>query len=265
MSEIAIVGAGVTRFGKRDDVTYRELMAEAVAEAIKSTNGELRPNEIEGLYVAASQPELLVDQAHVANLGSQLFGLTPNIVSRVEMACASGSAALRNGWAATKSGLADVVLLVGVEKMTHNPALASRGLCLVPDVENESLHGITAYSGFALAAKEHMNKYGTTKEQMSSVAVKNHYNGARNPKAQFYSKGEITLEKAMSAPMVSDPFNLYDCSPLTDGASAVIITRGDLARKYTDQPVYIRGAGQSTEPSLGVSNMESITEWQALK
>jgi acetyl-CoA C-acetyltransferase len=100
---------------------------------------------------------------------------------------------------------------------------------------------------------------------MSLVAVKNHANGAKNPKAQFYSKGEITLEKALNAPMVSDPFNLYDCSPITDGASAVIITKSELAKKFTDQPIYIKGAGQSTEPSIGVSNMESITEWHALK
>lgn len=264
-SDVAIVGAGVTRFGKRNDVSYRELMAEAIVEALKSTNGELRPSDIEGLYVAAGQPELLVDQAHVGNLATQVAGLQPKIVSRVEMACASGSTALRNGWAAIKSGIADTVLLVGLEKMTQNPQRASRGLCLVPDVENEAIHGITAYSGFALAAKEHMKKYGTTKEQMSSVAVKNHYNGARNPKAQFFSMGEITLEKALGSKIVSEPFNLFDCSPITDGASAVIITKGENALKYTDQPIYILGSGQSTEPSLGVSNMSSITEWGALK
>jgi acetyl-CoA C-acetyltransferase len=264
-SDITIVGAGVTRFGKRDDVSYRELMAEAVVEAIQSTNGELEPSAIEGLYVAASQPELLVDQAHVGNLATQVVGVQPNIVSRVEMACASGSTALRNGWAAVKSGLADTVLLIGLEKMTGNPRVASRGLCIVPDVENEAIHGITAYSGFALVAKEHMKKYGTTRDQLSLVAVKNHSNAAKNPKAQFHSMGEITLEKAMNSKVVSEPFNLFDCSPITDGASAVIITKAENANKYTDQPIYILGAGQSTEPSIGVSNMASITEWHALK
>lgn len=264
-SDIAIVGAGVTRFGKRQDVSYRELMAEAVAEAIASTNGEIRPNDINGLYVAAGQPELLVDQAHVANLAAQTLGLEPDIVSRVEMACASGSAAMRNAWAAIKSGLADTVVVVGLEKMTQNPAAASRGLCLVPDVENEAIHGITAYSGFALAATEHMKIYGTTKEQMSMVAVKNHSNAAKNKKAQFYSMGEITLEKAMNSKMVSEPFNLFDCSPISDGGSAVILTKAENASKYTDQPVYILGSGQSIEPSIGVSNIQSITEWKALK
>lgn len=264
-SDIVIIGAGVTRFGKRDDLSYRELMAEAVVEALKSTNGELSPSSIEGLYVAAGQPELLVDQAHVGNLATQVVGIQPNIVSRVEMACASGSAALRNGWAAIKSGLAETVLLIGLEKMTGNMRAASRGLCLVPDVENEAIHGITAYSGFALAAREHMEKYGTTREQLSMVAVKNHSNAAKNPKAQFYGMGEISLEKAINSKIVSEPFNLFDCSPITDGASAVIITTSENAKKYTDQPIYILGAGQSTEPSLGVSNMASITEWHALK
>lgn len=264
-NEVTIVGAGVTRFGKRTDVSYRDLMAEAVAEALLSTNGEIEPKDIKGLYVAAGQPELLVDQSHVGNLASQVTGIQPDIISRVEMACASGSAALRNAWAANKSGLADLILVVGLEKMTHDPRTASRGLCLVPDVENESIHGITAYSGFALAAKEHMTKYGTTREQMSLVAVKNHANAAKNPKAQFHKMGEITLEKAVNSKMVSDPFNLFDCSPLTDGASAVIVSTAELARKYTDQPIKILGSGQTTEPSLGVSNMNSITEWKALK
>lgn len=264
-SDIVIVGAGVTRFGKRDDVTYRELMAEAVSEAIQSTNGNITPKDINGLYVSAGQPELLVEQAHVGNLATQVIGIQPNIISRVEMACASGSTALRNAYASIKAGFADTVIVVGIEKMTQAPDLASRGLCLVPDVENESIHGITAYSGFALAAREHMTKYGTTREQLSMVAVKNHYNAARNPKAQFYKMGEITLEKAMNSKMVSEPFNLFDCSPITDGASAVIVTTKENARKYTDQPIFILGSGQSTEPSLGISNIKSITEWYALK
>ncbi len=263
--DVAIIGAGVTKFGKRDDVSYRELMAESVASAIASTNGEISPSDIEGLYVSAGQPELLVDQAHVANLATQVVGVQPKIVARVEMACSSGSVAMRNAWAVIKSGMANTVLLIGLEKMTHNPKTATRGLCIVPDVEQESIHGITAYSGFALSAREHMEKYGTTREQLSMVAVKNHYNAARNPNAQFYEMGEITLEKAMNSKVVSDPFNLFDCSPLTDGGSAVLLTRADLATKYTDQPVYILGSGQSTEPSIGVSNMKSITTWDALK
>ncbi|MHA2168860.1 MAG: thiolase domain-containing protein [Candidatus Kariarchaeaceae archaeon] len=263
--DVAIVGAGVTKFGKRNDTSYRELMAEAIVEAIASTNGEISPTDIEGLFVSAGQPELLVDQAHVGNLATQVSGISPKIVSRVEMACASGSAALRNAWAAIQSGLADTVLCVGLEKMTLNPRAASRGLCIVPDVEQESIHGITAYAGFALSAREHMGKYGTTRDQLSMIAVKNHYNGARNPKAQFYEMGEITMEKVANSKIVSEPFTLFDCSPISDGASAVIVTKGELASKYTDQPVYILGSGQNSEPSIGVSNMESITEWKALK
>ncbi|MHA2251411.1 MAG: thiolase family protein, partial [Candidatus Kariarchaeaceae archaeon] len=263
--DVAIVGAGVTNFGKRDDVSYRELMAEAVVEAITTTNGEITPNDIEGLYVSAAQPELLVDQANVSNLATQVTGIRPKIASRVELACASGSAAIRNAWAAIKSGLVETVLIVGLEKMTVDMRKASRGLCIVPDVEQEAIHGITAYAGFALAANEHMEKYGTTRDQLSMVAVKNHYNAARNPKAQFYKMGEITKEKVENSKVVAEPFTLFDCSPISDGASAVILTRGDLAAKYSEQPVYILGSGQSIEPSIGVSNMESITTWNALK
>lgn len=263
-ADVAIVGAGVTAFGKRDDVSYHELFAEAATEAIQTVDA-INPNHIEGLYVSAAMPELTVDQAHVGNLGAQILGITPKITSRVEMACSSGSSAVRNAWAAIKSGLIDTAIVVGLEKMNNNPGMANKGLTMVPDVTYESIHGITAYSGFALAAREHMEKYGTTREQLSSVAVKNHYNASRNPKAQFHGMGEITLEKAMNARMVSDPLNLFDCSPLTDGGAAVILTRGDKAKQFTDDPIWIKGSGQSIEPSLGVSNMPSITDWAAMK
>ncbi len=263
--EIAVVGAGVTKFGKRFDVSYRELMAEAASEAINSMDRPITPNQIQGLYVAASIPELTVDQAHVANLAAQELGLEPEIIARVEMACSSGSTAIRNAWAAIKSGLIDTALVVGLEKMYANTQAANHGLCIVPDVTYEATNGITAYSGFALIAQEHMKLYGTTRDQLSSVSVKNHSNGAKNPKAQFFEKGEITLEEAKSARMVSDPLNLYDCSPITDGGAAVILTRGSLTTKFSEQPVWIKGSGQSVEPSLGVSNMKSLTEWTALK
>ena len=263
-NDVAIVGAGVSRFGKRDDVSYHELFSEAAHEAISGLEN-VSPDTFEGLWVSAAMPELTVEQAHVGNLGAQILGITPKIVSRVEMACSSGSSSIRNAWAAIKSGMIDTAIVVGVEKMNNNPAMANKGLLYVPDVTFEGIHGITAYSGFALAAKQHMEKYGTTREQLSSVAVKNHSNGAKNPKAQFHSMGEISLEKAMNARMVSEPLNLFDCSPLTDGAAAVVLTRGNKAKEFTDQPIWIKGAGQRVEPSIGVSNMSSITDWKAMR
>ncbi len=265
MTDVSIIGAGVTKFGNRQDVSYRELMAESVAEVLRTIDTEILPNNFDGLFVAAGQPELLNDQANVANLAAQVVGATPSLISRVEMACSSGSVAFRQGWMAIKSGLADMVLVMGIEKMTQNMKAASKGLCIVPDVEYESIHGITAYSGFALIANQHMKEHGTTKEQMSMVAVKNHHNGAKNPKAHFYEMGEITLEKAMNSRMVSEPLNLFDCSPISDGASAVILTKSEIARKFTDQPIKILGTAQGIEPSMGISNMSSITEWKALK
>lgn len=265
VTDVSIIGAGVTKFGNRQDVSYRELMAESVSEVLTTIDNEIVPGKIDALFVAAGQPELLNDQANVANLAAQVVGATPSMVSRIEMACSSGSVAFRQGWMAIKSGLVDMVLVMGIEKMTQNMKAASKGLCIVPDVEYESIHGITAYSGFALIANQHMKEYGTTKEQMSMVAVKNHYNGARNPKSHFYKMGEITLEKAMNSRMVSEPLNLFDCSPISDGASAVILTKSEIARKYTDQPIKIMGTAQAIEPSMGISNMSSITEWKALK
>ncbi|MCY3411033.1 MAG: thiolase domain-containing protein [Candidatus Heimdallarchaeota archaeon] len=259
-----IIGAGVTRFGSRTETSYRELLAEAASLAFDSMDA-ITPSEIDGLYIAAGQPELLVGQAHVGNLATQMLGIEPRMVSRVEMACASGATAVRQANAAIQSGMADVVLVLGIEKMTHNMKAASQGLCLVPDVVFDSLQGVSAYSGFALTAQKHMEKYGTTREQLAAVAVKNHANAARNDKAQFHSMGEISLEKVLTSRMVADPLTLFDCSPISDGAAALLLTSENLSSKYTDQPISIIGSGESIEKSIGVSNLPSLTEWPALQ
>lgn len=264
MVNVAIVGYGTTKFGKRNDVNYRELLVEAAHTAFKSTT-EISPDDIQGLYIASSMPELTVQQANVANLAAELLGLHPKIAARIEIACSSGSSAVRNAWAAIKAGLIDTAIVIGIEKMYEDLKGANLGLSIVPDVTFESLQGITAYSGFALSAQQHMHQYGTTHEQLSLVAVKNHANAARNPLAHFYELGEISLDKAMNARIVADPLTLFDCSPLSDGAAAVILTRGDLARKFTDKPVWINGSGESMEAAIGVANMQSLTDWVSLK
>ena len=262
MSDVAIVGCGLTNFGKRDDVSYRELLGDAVRNAFLDS-GEVTPQDIEGLYVASAQPESLVDQAHVANLATEYLGLYPKLVSRIEMACSSGGTALRHAMMAIKSGLVDTVLCVGAEKMNENPGIAFRNLCIVPDVTWESAHGMTAPGGFALMAQLHMKKYGTTREQMALVGVKSKKYGALNPNAHF--KKPVTLDDVLNARMIAWPLGLLDCSGISDGAAATILTRADFANKFTDSPVWILGSSQALEPAMISANMKSLTNWDALR
>lgn len=261
-SDVAIVAIGLTKFGKRDDVSYRELLGDSVRNAFLDS-GEITPQDIEGLYVASAQPEPLVDQAHVANLATEYLGIYPKLVSRIEMACSSGGTAIRHAMIAIKSGMVDTVLCVGVEKMNEHPGVAFRNLCIVPDVTWESAHGMTAPGGFALMAQLHMKKYGTTREQMALVGVKSKKYGSMNPNAHYGKP--VTLEDVLNARMIAWPLGLLDCSGISDGAAAAILTRADLAKKFTDSPIMILGSGQALEPANISANMKSLTEWDALR
>ena len=264
MTDVTVVDQNVTRFGKIDDLSYRELLGEAARPILQ--RAEIPAQNIDGLIIAAGQPELLVDQAHVANLATETLGIAPKYVNRVEMACSSGGAAIRQAFAVIKSGLVNNVLVVGLEKMNENLKAASHGLCLVPDVLYESNVGQTAYAGFALFAHAHMEKYGTTRENLSQISVKNHAFGEKNPKAHFYRHRmlPVTEDKVVNSPMVADPLTLLDCSPISDGAAAVLLSRKDKVAK-AEVPVDIVASAQRTDKAFGMSAIESYTEFTTLQ
>jgi acetyl-CoA C-acetyltransferase len=161
------------------------------------------------------------------------------------------------------SGLADVVLVGGVEKMTHRTtAEVTEYLAMASDYPFEQWHGITFPGLFAMMATAHMHAYGTTQEQMALVAVKNHYHGSLNPKAHMQK--EITLEAAMASRYVAWPLKLYDCSLITDGASCIILAKPELASKYTDMPVHIIGSGQASD-TIGLYERKSLTSLNAAR
>jgi acetyl-CoA C-acetyltransferase len=161
------------------------------------------------------------------------------------------------------SGLADTVIVGGVEKMTHrSTAEVTEYLAMASDYPFEQFHGITFPGLFGLMATAHMNSYGTTEAQMAKVAVKNHHNASLNPKAHMQK--EITLEAALASKVVAWPLKMYDCSLITDGASCVILTKPELAHKYTDQPVHIIGSGQASD-SIGLYERESLTSLKSTK
>jgi len=196
-------------------------------------------------------------QGHVAPMLSDWTGLLPAPAIRTEVACASSAAALRLGIFSILSGIYDTVLVGGFEKMTKRSTLeATEFLGMAADFPFEQWTGVTFPGLYALMATAHMHKYGTTEEQMGLVAVKNHHNGALNPKAHL--QREVTLDKVLNSRMIAYPLKLYDCSLISDGASCAILTRPDLARKFTETPVYIIGSGHGSD-ALGLFEREDLT------
>jgi len=239
MREVAIVGAGMTRFGELWQSSLRQLFAEAALQALEQAGAD----HLDSVYVGNMSAGGFVAQEHLGPLMVSEIGMVGVPAARVESACASGGIAVRQAFLEVASGASDLVLAAGVEKM-NDGAEVTDVLAYAADQELEAYHGITFPGLYAMIARAHMAQYGTTEEEMSLVAVKNHRNGALNPKAQFGR--EVTLEQVLSSSLVSEPLRLLHCSPVSDGAAAVLLCPLDQARKYTDHPVQIIGSGLAT-------------------
>ena len=259
---VSIVSAGLSKFGRREGLMCRELFAEASKEAYERCPNLDPIHDIEALFVG-HMGESYEHQGHSGPTMANWAGLLPKPAIRIESACASSGSALRTGILAILSGLHKIVMVGGVEKMTHRTtAEVTEYLAMASDMPFEQWNGITFPGLYALMATAHMHRYGTTEEQMAKVAVKNHHNGTLNPKAHMQK--EIALEKALSSKVVAWPMKLYDCSLITDGASCVILTAPDLAKKFTDTPVNIVGSGQASD-TIGLYERESLTSIKAAK
>jgi acetyl-CoA C-acetyltransferase len=252
----------MSKFGKHEGLLAREIFGEAASEAF-SRCPKLNPKQdIKAMFIG-HMGEAYEHQGHTGSTLADWTGLAGIPATRTEAACASSGAALRIGIYATMSGLADMVLVGGVEKMTHRTtAEVTEYLAMASDYPFEQYHGITFPGLFALMATAHMNAYGTTEQQIALAAVKNHYHGSLNPKAHMQK--EITLETVMASRYVAWPLKLYDCSLITDGASCIILTKPELASKYTDQPVHIVGSGQASD-TIGLYERKSFTSLNATK
>lgn len=259
---VSIVSVGMSKFGKRDGVYARELFAEATKEAFDCCPN-LNPKKDVQALIVGHMGEFFEHQSHTAPMLADWVGLTPNAAIRTEAACSSSGVALRIGVFAVLSGLYNVVLVGGVEKMTHRTTVdVTEFLATASDYPFEQWNGVTFPSLFALMATTHMHKYGTTEEQMALVAVKNHKHGSLNPKAHIQK--EITLEQALSSRVIAWPLKLYDCSLISDGASCVILTKPYLARRFTDTPVHIVGSGQASD-TIGLYEREDFTTLRAAR
>src|SRR5213592_3873792 len=219
-NKVAVVGAGLIKMGELFDQSYEDMAAGAVNAA----------------FVATQRGTLWGQEGIGGNTVPTAIGLAGIPCTRVENACPSGSDAFRIGAMAVASGVHDVVLVIGVEKMrdkSTEEGLLARAAAGHPIYTR----GESAPVLFAPFATRHMHEFGTTREMLASVAIKNHHNGALDPYAHF--QNEITIEQALAAPAVCSPLHLLDCCPQTDGAAAVLLAPADRAHEFTDRPVFV--------------------------
>ncbi|MGA8070642.1 MAG: thiolase domain-containing protein [Halobacteriota archaeon] len=261
MREVAIVGLGCTKFGEMWDKSFRDLFIEAGLMALEDAG--MSGAQVEALYGGNMSSGIFIQQEHVGALIADYSGLISNNVpsTRVEAACASGGLALRSGIIAVASEYHDIVISAGIEKMTDIGAeKAMDALAAAADREWEAAVGATFPGLYAMMARAHMHEFGTTREQLAQVAVKNHYHGSMNPRAQF--RNRITIDSVINSPLVADPLRLFDCSPITDGAAAVVLVPAERAREFTDTPIYVKAATQASD-TISLHDRRSLTSIDA--
>ncbi len=259
--DVAVIGIGLTKFGELWDKSFRNLISEAGSKAIIDSG--ISGSEIDALYVGSMSAGRFVGQEHVGALVADSAGFAhmhiPSI--RVESACASGGLAIRQGYFSVASGMNDIVVVGGVEKMTDVVGTEATDILATGlDQEWEAFFGATFSGIYAMIATRHMHDYKTTREQLAQVAVKNHENGALNPYSQF--KRPITLDNVLKAPIAAYPLGMLDCSPVSDGAAAVVLCAAEKAKNYSEKPIKIIGSGQASD-TLSLHGRDNICTFES--
>jgi acetyl-CoA C-acetyltransferase len=261
MRAVAVIGAGKTPFGAFPDRDLRSLAVEAGEKCLR--NAHITSSQIESFYLGNFAGPAFVGQNHLAPYISTALNIHDVPATRIEAACASSGSAFFHAWSEVASGVSDVVMVVGVEKMTsQTTARTSEILAEAGDCSGEMRAGNTFASLFAMIARRHMHDFGTKKEHLASVAVKNHANGALNPDAHM--RKAITLEQAMKGRPIADPLNIYDCSLISDGAAAVILAPLERAAEFTDKPVRVLGVAQASD-FVALDQKPDITTFPAVR
>ncbi|MEW6413615.1 MAG: thiolase domain-containing protein [Candidatus Zixiibacteriota bacterium] len=257
MREVCIVGVGMSQWGEVWKKSLRDLHTDAALAAVKYAGVD----HLDSLYVGCMSGGLFVGQEHLGSMLTDYMGMRGLPAMRVESACASGGMAVRAAYIEVASGTSDIVMASGVEKMTDvSGDDATYALATAADQEFEVFNGATFPGLYAMMAHAHMAKYGTTREMLSAVAVKNHKNGAKNPVAQY--PFEITMEGVAKSVMIADPLHILDCSPITDGAAAVIVTTVDIAKKLGKPYIKITGSGVGTD-TIQLAQRDDMTTIKA--
>lgn len=261
MRAVAVIGTGKTAFGAFAERDLRSLAVEAGEKAL--ADAHVTPSQVEAFYLGNFAAPAFVGQNHVAPYIGSGLGLGAVPCTRFEAACASSGSAFFHAVSAVGAGMYDLALVCGVEKMTsQSTAKTAEILAGAGDASGEVRAGATFPALFAMIARRHMYQYGTTREMMAAVAVKNHSNGAKNPLAHM--RKVITLEQALNGKPVSDPLTVFDCSLISDGAAAVLIAPLERAHEFTQKPVKILGIAQTSD-HVALDAKEDITTFRAVR
>jgi acetyl-CoA C-acetyltransferase len=256
-----VIGAGKIPFGAFPEQDLRALAVAAGEKAL--SNAHLEPGAVESFYLGNFAGPEFTTQNHLAPYVSTALGMMGIPSTRFEAACASSGAAFFQAFMGVASGIYDVVMVVGVEKMTCQPtARVTVILAGAGDCATEVKAGSTFPSLFAMIARRHMHDFGTKREHLAAVAVKNHENGVLNPDAQM--RKAITLDQAMNGRPIAEPLNLYDCSLISDGAAAVVLCAADRAREFSDRPVKVLGVAQASD-WVALDQKPDITTFAAVR
>ncbi len=261
MKRVSVIGIGNTRYGVIKDRSFLDLAVEAGKKAMADAG--ITPDEVEAFYLGNYAGSDFINQNHLAPYVGAALGLRRDIpCTHIENACASGGSAFREGIIAIGSGTAGKVLVIGVEKMNTVPTpKVTEFLAKAGDWEHEVKVGYTFPSAFAMMARRHMHQYGTTREHLAAVTVKNHKNAIKNPDAQMQKL--VTMEQILNDNrVVADPLRLYDCSLITDGASAVVLAEKGAARNLSKKPVDIIGFAQAND-SFALYQKDDLTRFDA--
>lgn len=261
MRPVTVIGTGKTAFGVFPERDLRSLAVEAGGKCLR--DGNIQPSRVEAVYIGNFAAPAFTGQNHLAPYLSTALGIEGVPATRIENACASGGSAFFHAWMAVAAGVYDLALVVGVEKMTSQPTpRVSEILGSAGDCGGEIRAGNTFASLFAMIARRHMHQFGTTREHLAAVAVKNHANGALNPYAHM--RKAITLEQALAGRPVAEPLTLYDCSLVSDGAAAVLLAPAARASEFTSRPVRVLGIAQASD-RLALDEKPDITTFPAVR
>ncbi|MFQ6009101.1 MAG: thiolase domain-containing protein [Candidatus Zixiibacteriota bacterium] len=257
MKNVCVVGVGMSQWGEVWRKSLRQLFVDAALEAIHNAGVDC----LDSLYVGCMSSGLFVGQEHLGALMADYLGMSGLPAVRVESACASGGMAFRQAFIEVASGMSEIVMAGGVEKMTDCSGNdATYALATAADQEYEVFHGATFPALYAMMAHAHMQKYGTTREMLSAVAVKNHKNASRNPVAQY--PFEVTADQVSRSAMIADPLRILDCSPITDGAAAVIVASEEMAKKLGKPYIRVIGSGVGTD-CIALAQREDVATIKA--
>lgn len=257
MREVAIIGVGLTKFGELWEQSLRDMFAEAALKAME----DAKVDKIDSLYVGSMSSGLYAHQEHLGSLMADYIGQVGVPAARVESACSSGGQAARLAYYEVASGASDIVLVGGVEKMWDVDD-GTFVLATAADQEYEAYNGVTFPGLYAMMAQVYMQRYGLTREELAAVPIKNHKHSVHNPYAQY--PFEIDLKAVLKSAPVADPLRLLDCSPITDGAAAVILAPLEIAKNFTDKPVKIKGIGAASGP-IALHDHKDLTRLDAVR